>query len=103
MKLFSHQNIACLFICQTLFIITISVDLTYTGLAGFQLASNKDFATLPYALITLATALTTFFVAILMQYLGRKQAFLIGALFAVCSGLTTYTAIRHSSFAVLQR
>lgn len=99
MKLFSYPNMTCLFICQTLFIITISVDLTYTGLAGFQLASNKDFATLPYALITLATALTTLFVALLMQYLGRKKAFLVGAVFAILSGLTTYTAIRHNNFA----
>lgn len=98
MRLLSQPNILCLFLCQALFIITISVDLTYTGLAGYQLAAVKDLATLPYSLITLATAITTLLAAAIMRFFGRKRAFLTGAFFAVISGFTTFTAIRHNSF-----
>lgn len=69
-------------VCQGLFTAAISVDLTLTGLTGFQLAPDKRLATLPFALITVSGAVVTLAASFLMQRLGRRRGFALGA----CSG-----------------
>jgi MFS family permease len=95
----NHRNIILLAICQALYTSSISVDLTLTGIVGYNLAANKAFATLPFALITVGAAATTIFASLLMNRIGRKAGFCIGASAATMGGSISVWAIFHQSFA----
>jgi MFS family permease len=85
-------------ICQALFTSALSVDLTLTGLVGYTLAPDKALATLPFALITVASALTAIAAAFLIERLGRRLAFCLGGLACTAGGLISVWAISHHDF-----
>jgi len=85
-------------ICQALFTSALSVDLTLTGLVGYTLAPDKALATLPFALITVASALTAIAAAFLIERLGRRIAFSLGGLACCAGGLVSVWAISHHDF-----
>ena len=92
------RNAWVLALCQALFICAISVDLTLTGITGYQLAPDKMLATLPFALITVGAATVTVFAAFVMQRLGRRLGFALGALCGAAGGLISVIAIVHGNF-----
>lgn len=94
----SRYRLAILFLGQLLFTAAFSIDLTLTGVVGYQLTPDKTFATLPYSLITLVACLTTFFASILMGRLGRRAGFIVGALAGMVGGLTSFQALATHSF-----
>ncbi|MCX5617499.1 MFS transporter [Bombella sp. TMW 2.2543] len=94
----SRYRLAILFLGQLLFTAAFSIDLTLTGVVGYQLTPDKTFATLPYSLITLVACLTTFFASILMGRLGRRAGFILGALAGAIGGLTSFQALATHSF-----
>ena len=67
-------------LCQALYTAALSVDLTLTGLVGYTLAPDKALATLPFALITVASALTAIAAAFVIERFGRRLAFSLGGL-----------------------
>lgn len=85
-------------LCQGLFVLSMSIDLTLTGLVGYQLAADKRLATLPFALITVTTALTTIFAAFLMRRIGRRRGFAVGTLAGAAGGLLSVFAVIHQDF-----
>ena len=85
-------------VCQALYTSSVSIDLTLTGLVGYDLASDKAFATLPFSLITVAAALTTILASFLMARIGRRAGFLIGAGVGALGGSISVWAIFHHSF-----
>jgi MFS family permease len=94
----SQRNAAVLAVCQGLFTCAISIDLTLTALTGWQLAPDKALATLPFALITVAGALVTWFAAFLIQRLGRRLSFALGAASCCVGGLVSVWAVFHGDF-----
>lgn len=92
------RNALVLAICQGLFTSAISIDLTLTGLTGYQLAPNKALATLPFAMITVAGALVTLFAAFLLQRLGRRVGFALGAMVGAIGGAISVWAVFHHHF-----
>lgn len=92
----SHARV--LAICQALFTSALSVDLTLTGLVGYTLAPDKALATLPFALITVASAVTAIAAAFLIERLGRRLAFCLGGLACTAGGLVSVWAIAHHDF-----
>jgi len=86
-------------LCQALFTSALSVDLTLTGLVGYTLAPDKALATLPFALITVASALTAIGAAFLIERWGRRAAFSLGGLSCAAGGAVSVWAIAHGSFA----
>ncbi|WP_427184458.1 MFS transporter [Bordetella bronchialis] len=92
------RNARVLALCQGLYTCAISIDLTLTGLTGYQLAPDKALATLPFALITVAGALTTWFASFLLQGWGRRAAFVLGALVGAAGGLVSVWAVFHADF-----
>gem|GEM_PF-5784374 len=68
-----HSNVVVLALAQGLFTAAIAIDLTLTGLTGYELAPDKSLATLPFALITVAGAIATYFASTLMQKVGRRR------------------------------
>ncbi|XZG71284.1 MFS transporter [Chitinibacteraceae bacterium HSL-7] len=87
-------------LCQALYTLAISIQLTVTGLAGLQLASDKALATLPFALIIVTAALTTPLAARAVAANARR-AFLGGGLLAIAGGLVALAAVVTHSFALL--
>ncbi|WP_420996107.1 MFS transporter [Cupriavidus sp. 30B13] len=86
-------------VCQALFTSALSVDLTLTGLVGYTLAPDKALATLPFALITVASAFTAIAAAFLIERLGRRAAFCLGGMACCAGGLVSVWAISHHDFA----
>ncbi|BEV15931.1 MFS transporter [Herbaspirillum sp. DW155] len=92
------RNAAILALCQGLFTCAISIDLTLTALTGWQLAPDKALATLPFALITVAGAVVTWFAAFLIQRLGRRWSFVLGAASCCVGGLISVWSVWHAHF-----
>jgi len=93
-----YRNARILAICQGLFTCAISIDLTLTALTGYQLAPDKSLATLPFALITVAGAVVTWFAAFLIQRLGRRLSFALGALAGAIGGAISVWSVFHGHF-----
>ncbi|MCX5615605.1 MFS transporter [Bombella sp. TMW 2.2559] len=93
-----RRRLVILFLGQLLFTASFSVDLTLTGIVGYQLMPNRTLATLPYSLITFVACLTTFGASILMGRMGRKAGFMLGAAAGTLGGLISFQALTDRSF-----
>lgn len=85
-------------IAQAFFTAALAVDLTLTGITGYQLAPYKALATLPFATITVAGALATWFAAQLMRRIGRRRAFITGAATCAVGGCVSVWSVIHGDF-----
>lgn len=83
---------------QALYLSASSVGLTLTGIVGQMLAPDKAFATIPYALITVATAMVTSPLSLAMGRWGRRPWFLAGALAGACGGTVSAFAVLRGDF-----
>lgn len=93
-----RRNVRVLATCQALYTAAVSIDLTLTALTGHMLAPDKSLATLPFALITVASAVMTWFASLLMQRIGRRGGFTLGALTGTAGGLVSVWAVFHDDF-----
>lgn len=91
-------NTVILAACNALFTCSISIDLALTGIVGFQLAPAPWLATLPFALITVGAALTTWGAADMMQRIGRRSGFMIGTGLGVLGGLISVWSVYYGHF-----
>ncbi|WIT09739.1 MFS transporter [Paucibacter sediminis] len=94
----SERRVALLVLCQALFVCASAIGLTLTGLVGSMLAPSRALATLPYALVTVATALSTVPVSLLARRWGRPRVFQLGALAGACGGALASWAIVRNDF-----
>lgn len=93
-----QRNARVLALCQGLFTCAIAIDLTLTGLTGYQLAPDKSLATLPFAMITVAGAVSTLFASLLMARIGRRLGFALGALIGAIGGMVSVWSVVHADF-----
>lgn len=92
------RNALILAICHGIFTCAISIDLTLTALTGWQLAPTPALATLPFALITMAGAVSTLFVSHLLQRIGRLRGFALGSIIGALGGLLSVWAVFREDF-----
>ncbi|MBT9493650.1 MAG: MFS transporter [Paucibacter sp.] len=92
------QTVRLLVLSQALFVCASAIGLTLTGLVGAMLAPSPALATLPYALVTVATALSTIPVSMLMLRWGRRRVFTLGALSGAIGGGLAAWAIARNDF-----
>jgi MFS family permease len=83
---------------QALFVCASAIGLTLTGLVGAMLAPSRALATLPYALVTVATALSTIPVSLLMLRWGRRRVFMLGSMSGALGGALAAWAIVRNDF-----
>jgi predicted MFS family arabinose efflux permease len=94
----SRRNVLLLALCQATFISTSALMSTIGTLAGYALAADKAFATLPATAITIGTALGTIPASLVMRRVGRRLGFIMGSGFTMAGGLVGAWAIVAQSF-----
>lgn len=88
-----HQQVLLLATAQALFQTASVLVMTVGGLAGGQIASRPELATMPIAAMFLGTAVTTFPASIWMARVGRRAGFILGALLGVAGGLVAAAGV----------
>lgn len=68
------------------------------GLVGQQLSTNPTASTLPVSIYQLGLALSTLPAAWIMNRMGRRAAYVLGAILGVISGVVAAQGIAHGNF-----
>jgi MFS family permease len=92
------RNVLLLAAAQALFQTVPVMVLTTSGVVGLQLAPHASLATLPLAMMTVATTATMIPASLLMQRFGRKAGFALGASLGGAAGLVAAVAISSHNF-----
>ena len=92
------NNVYLLFTSQALFQTASILVITLSGVVGLQMAPDKNLATLPLAMITVGTAGMMIPASLIIRKLGQRNAFMIGTLIGVLSGLVSWYGIIQNSF-----
>jgi MFS family permease len=72
-----------------------------TGLAGFALAADKAFATVPLTCYVLGSAVTTIPASLLMKSMGRRGGFQVGTAIGMCGAAACSVAMVAANFWML--
>ena len=96
-----HQQVFLLASAQALFQTASVLVMTVGGLAGGQIASRPELATMPIAAMFLGTAAATFPASMWMARVGRRTGFVAGAMLGVLGGLFGAFGLWLGSLAVL--
>jgi MFS family permease len=72
-----------------------------TGLAGFALATDKSFATVPLTCYVIGSAITTIPASLLMKTIGRRGGFQVGTVIGMFGGAVCSLAVFLASFWLL--
>jgi len=94
----SRRNVGLLVAAQSLGGASAPIIISLGGLVGKMLSADATLATLPVSLFNLGLALSTLPAALLMRRLGRRTAYLLGAVMGVLSGLVAAFGIVRGSF-----
>lgn len=97
----SRGTIALLAASQGLLGTNNVVNLSVTGLAGYALATNKAWATLPQTAYIVGTALATVPASFWMRLVGRRWGFVTGSAIGVCGSALSALAMIEQSFWLL--
>lgn len=95
-----RRNVLILAIGQGLYSSTTVILIATAGLVGVMLAPSKAWATLPVSTFVIGTMLATIPASHLMQRIGRRAGFMIGALAGLLGSLLAIYAILVGSFAL---
>ena len=95
---FQARNLSLLVAAQALGGASPPIIISLGGLVGQQLSSNPTATTLPVSSYQLGLALSTLPAAWLMQRLGRRWAYVLGAVLGVVSGIIAAQGIAQSDF-----
>jgi len=94
------RNVLLLALASSLAMSAAPVVIFIGGLIGGDLAPDPRLATLPVAFMVIGTALSTIPAAMIMQRLGRKRGFILGASGGVVANLLAAFALSIHSFAL---
>jgi MFS family permease len=97
----SRRNVFLLACCQALLLTNAVTLIAINGLAGYALASNKAFATLPNMTYVLGAAIATFPASLWMRRVGRRNGFLTGGAFGLAGAALAAFAVVSGSMALL--
>jgi MFS family permease len=92
------HNVLLLATAQALFQSAMVLIITASAIVGLRLAPNAGLATLPSAVVVLASTITMIPASLFMQRLGRRAGFLLGAAAGCAAGITAMIAVHTHSF-----
>lgn len=96
-----HRNVLVLSATQSTLQITGVTMIAVTGLAGYALADNKSFATVPLTCYVFGSAMTTIPASFLMKWIGRRAGFQTGTALGMIGGAICTLAMYFASFYML--
>jgi MFS family permease len=96
-----YRNVLVLSGCQATLQTTGTTMIAVTGLAGFALADDKSFATVPLTCYVLGSAITTIPASLLMNAVGRRGGFQAGTALGMLGAAVCALAMYVSSFWLL--
>jgi len=96
-----HRNVFLLSCCQALLLVNAVTLISVSALAGYALADNKAFATLPSLTYVVGAAIATFPASLWMKRVGRRAGFLTGGAFALAGAMLASYAVLAGSLALL--
>lgn len=94
----AQRNVWLLVAAQSLGGAAPPIIISLGGIVGQMLASDPSLSTLPVSLYNLGLALSTIPAAMLMRRLGRRAAYVLGALLGSISGLIATFGVLQGSF-----
>ena len=97
----ARRNVFLLACCQALLLTNAVTLIAVNGLAGYVLAANKAFATLPATAYIVGAALSTFPLSLWMKRVGRRNGFLTGGAFGLAGSTLATLAIATANFPLL--
>ena len=92
------RNMGLLVAAQSLGGASPPIIISLGGLVGQQLSSNPTASTLPVSIYQLGLALSTLPAAWIMNRMGRRAAYVLGAILGVISDVVAAQGIAHSDF-----
>ena len=92
------RNMGLLVAAQSLGGASPPIIISLGGLVGQQLSSDPTASTLPVSIYQLGLALSTLPAAWIMNRLGRRAAYVLGAILGVISGVVAAQGIAHNNF-----
>src|SRR3989304_5847838 len=95
------RNVLVLACTQATLQITGATIATITGLAGFALAADKSFATVPLTCYVIGSAITTIPASLLMKTIGRRGGFQVGTVIGMFGAAVCRLAFFLASFWLL--
>jgi MFS family permease len=96
-----YRNVLVLSGCQATLQTTGTTMIAVTGLAGYALAEDKAFATVPLTCYVLGSALATVPASLLMNAVGRRAGFQTGTVFGMAGAAVCALAMYVADFALL--
>ena len=96
-----YRNVLVLSATQSTLQITGVTMIAVTGLAGYALADNKSFATVPLTCYVFGSALTTIPASFLRKWIGRRAGFQTGTALGMIGGAICTLAMYFASFYML--
>ena len=96
-----RRNVLVLSACQATLQTAGVTMIAVTGLAGFALASDKAFATIPLTCYVVGSAITTVPASLLMNAVGRRAGFQVGTITGMAGAAICALAIYLSQFWLL--
>ncbi|MFJ3149492.1 MFS transporter [Pseudomonas putida] len=89
------------FTAQSINLTTAVMSVTMAAIVGAALAPDAAWSTVPYGFQFLCLMLATYPVSRLMSRIGRKKAFMLGAIPLTLSGVSGFLAVEHQHFPTL--
>lgn len=94
------RNVVLLSLTQSLFQTSSILVMTLSGIAGLNLATDKSWATLPIAMISVGTASMMIPASMFIKKYGQRKAFMAGTAVGMLAGILTYYGIVQHSFSI---
>ena len=94
------RNLTLYFLAQLIFVSGSVLIVTLGGIVGSEMAPDPTLATLPLSVMVVGTALATVPAALLMQRIGRRLGFAVGACLAISGALLAVLGLQWDSFAL---
>mgnify|MGYP003650531285 CR=1 FL=1 len=96
-----NRNVMLLMFAQACFLSCSMTVVTFAGLTGELLATNKALATLPMSLSIVSTAVSTGPMSMLMQWRSRRFGFRLGAFVGIIAAAIAAYGVYTGSFLAL--
>ena len=94
----ARRNALLLAVAQALYSSTIIILVATSGLVGLTLAPDRSWATMPMSVFVIGTMVSTVPASMLMQRIGRRAGFMIGAFIGCAGALLAVLAILTANF-----